>query len=99
MNSMVHFFLFSLYHQHTLSSRVSPENSGRRGIPRFSALHSHSCSPLLLHTVFLSLRFSALHFHSVSHSVLLPLPTLQRFLAQYSCSILNHEGYPLNFNI
>src|SRR5690554_191974 len=32
------------------------------------------------------------------------LPALQRSLAQYSCSILscsilNHEGYPLNFNI
>src|SRR5690554_7149079 len=76
MNSMVDFFLFSLYHQYTLSSRVSPENSGRRGISRFSALHSHSVSH--------------------SYSFLLPPsspcdlspPTLQRPLAQYSCSLL-----------
>ena len=31
----------------------------------------------------------ALHSHSVSHSVLLPLPALQRPLALYSCSLLS----------
>src|SRR5690554_495598 len=106
MNSMVHFFLFSLYHQYTLSSRWSPENSGRRGISCFRPF-------ILTLSSFLSLRFSALLLSTLAPYCL--LPALQRFpaiyrllrfsalllntLAQYSCSILNHEGYPLNFNI
>src|SRR5690554_3675341 len=88
------FFLFSLYHQYTLSSRVNPENSGRRGIPRFSALHSHSCSLLLLltvllHTVFLSLRFSASSNHpnisTNSFCTLWPLSLLYQFCNSIFC--------------
>src|SRR5690554_7301233 len=62
---MVHFFLFSLYHQYTLSSRWSPENSGRRGIPRFSALHSHSVSHSILLPSNLVFRLMSYVFFSI----------------------------------
>src|SRR5690554_7846447 len=68
MNSMVHFFLFflfSLYHQHTLSSRVSTENSGRRGISSFSALHSHSVSHSILLPSNLVFRLMSYVFFSI----------------------------------